>query len=532
MGLAEAEDRKEEEEDSLSEEFSEGEDDEELDQDLIGSTDDSGGMKILTDAELDFLTDSAPDTATPQLPSAPTRACRGARTDDKTRTTFICLNEDAFRDQIAKEQKKSSESLPKMPASGPTRAQRTGQSVRTTFICLNESSFNEQLQKEAVAVEKQSVARPVPSRPPRPSRPDRPPRPQKAKGPPRGGGGQNLNFPRFGAAPPARKANVSVVTPPPVSRKMPPAFRELIQTEKDYIAKLELIQRLYLTEIREKQILSTYETVSLFSNIEDLIPVNKSLLEDLLQLESDSTKSVGEVFQQHAQNFQIYGVYCSNQPNIHELLNEFKQNNKEFTCLLKKCFRVPECKKQDLESFLVMPLQRLCRYPLLLKELVSFEHHSMAKTGPATSGEHGICVWGEGISGVKRVEIAQHWVGIACGGVHCAAVSLGNSVYVWGKGREGQLGLGENELERDIPTLVPLYSSTNQPLKVMKVTCGPLQTAIITDNRELYLWGALNGQRIFVPTLQLFDGKPRSVRSVSFGVSCIFALLESESVCI
>ena len=526
--------------DSVSDEFSEGEDDEELDQEL-GESDDSH-VKILTDAEMEFLADVAVDTPKPEEPKGPTRATRTTNRLEKTRTTFICVNEDAFKSQLLKEQQKSVDSLP--ISTGPTRAARSRDAVRTTFICLNEEAFSAQLKKEADIQEekseppKPSVNEPpaVPSRPPprpdRPSRPDRPPRPLKKDSQQ---SQSQLNFPRFGNAPPARPAGRRASINPTISDKpisMPPAYIELIQTEKDYIGKLELITRVFLKEIREKQLLNSYETVSLFSNIEDLIPINKKLLEELSNLENQSSKAVGEVFQKNARNFKTYGVYCSNQPNIHELLTEYKEENKEFSEFLKKCFKLPECKKQDLESFLMMPLQRLCRYPLLLKELVSYENFTLKKTGPAESGEHGICICGGGDPDIKRVDIDQHWVGISCGGVHYAGVSLGKSVYVWGKGREGQLGLGKDVSQRDSPTLLPLYSDSNQPIPASKVICGPLQTAIIAESRDLYVCGILPNGPTFKPTLLLFDGKKRSVKSVSFGVRCFYIIVEHQSVCI
>ena len=40
------------------------------------------------------------------------------------------------------------------------------------------------------------------------------------------------------------------------------------------------------------------------------------------------------------------------------------------------CQANPECRKLDLESFLIKPMQRICRYPLLLKELHRFTPES------------------------------------------------------------------------------------------------------------------------------------------------------------
>ena len=94
--------------------------------------------------------------------------------------------------------------------------------------------------------------------------------------------------------------------------------------------------------------------------------------------------------------------------------------------------------------------------------------------------EHGICHIGNGKSEITRVNSIQKWSQVACGGLHFVALSFGNSIYVWGKGREGQLGLGNGVHFREDPTLVSLSSSIAIPVGIQKVACGPLQTAAIT----------------------------------------------------
>ena len=92
----------------------------------------------------------------------------------------------------------------------------------------------------------------------------------------------------------------------------------------------------------------------------------------------------------------------------------------------------------------------------------------------------GIFIWGNGKKEFQKLSNDyQHWSQVECGGTHYAALSLGKSVYIWGKGKEGQLGLG-SENQRDHPTLVPLYYSNSSPIKIKSIACGPLQTAAIS----------------------------------------------------
>jgi cell fate (sporulation/competence/biofilm development) regulator YmcA (YheA/YmcA/DUF963 family) len=113
-------------------------------------------------------------------------------------------------------------------------------------------------------------------------------------------------------------------------------------------------------------LLNKFEIVSIFSNIEAVLEVNNKLLADL----ESGERSLGAVFRTFAREFKRpYALYCSNQPNVRTTLRGYLDNNVELDKLCKAAFRQAESRKLDLESFLIRPLQRLCKYPLLLKAI-------------------------------------------------------------------------------------------------------------------------------------------------------------------
>lgn len=67
-----------------------------------------------------------------------------------------------------------------------------------------------------------------------------------------------------------------------------------------------------------------------------------------------------------------YVSFCSNQPAITSRLKEYKQSHAEFQGFLNDCLKKEECKKQDLASFLIQPMQRLCKYPLFFGQLEKY----------------------------------------------------------------------------------------------------------------------------------------------------------------
>ena len=262
---------------------------------------------------------------------------------------------------------------------GPTRAQalrgagtRAPQSVKgeeivrksTLYVCIDQTAFMAQLQKEQqIEIRRQTI---IQEQPPdlkkisileteTENEEEIKEEPKKSR---RG---------RFGAPPPARKLATSSSLS--IFANAPQVYQELINTEKSYIKDLLLICEVFLEPIRENFILQTFEIVTLFANLEELIPVNQALLKDL---EAAGVDGVGDVFQKHADRFKVYGSYCSNQPNIRDKISEYKEQYPLFSKLLRTAFRNPACRKQDLESLLISPLQRLCKYPLLLKELMKY----------------------------------------------------------------------------------------------------------------------------------------------------------------
>eukprot|EP00475_Leptophrys_vorax_P020711 TRINITY_DN2840_c0_g1_i3.p1 TRINITY_DN2840_c0_g1~~TRINITY_DN2840_c0_g1_i3.p1 ORF type:complete len:282 (-),score=83.25 TRINITY_DN2840_c0_g1_i3:27-872(-) len=83
-----------------------------------------------------------------------------------------------------------------------------------------------------------------------------------------------------------------------------------------------------------------------------------------------------------------------------------------------------------------------------------------------------------GLAGVKVVQIAV-------GEYHAAALSSDGKVFTWGYGKDGQTGSGTTA-NQDIPRRV----LTELPdKKIVQIACGGGHTGALTEGGELYLWG-------------------------------------------
>ncbi|KAL5564000.1 hypothetical protein UlMin_033747 [Ulmus minor] len=73
---------------------------------------------------------------------------------------------------------------------------------------------------------------------------------------------------------------------------------------------------------------------------------------------------------------------------------------------------------------------------------------------------------------------------IACGDSHCLAVTMEGEVQSWGRNQNGQLGLSSNE-----DSLVPQKIQAFQGVSIKMVAAGAEHTAAITEDGSLYGWG-------------------------------------------
>eukprot|EP00934_Nitzschia_sp_Nitz4_P006496 Nitzschia sp. Nitz4//scaffold145_size56662//25408//27333//NITZ4_006557-RA/size56662-snap-gene-0.86-mRNA-1//1//CDS//3329536577//6486//frame0 len=73
---------------------------------------------------------------------------------------------------------------------------------------------------------------------------------------------------------------------------------------------------------------------------------------------------------------------------------------------------------------------------------------------------------------------------IACGSGHTVVLTTDGEVYTWGRGDDGRLGHGDNGWK-----YVPRITQSLAGHVVVQVTCGSYHTAAVASNGDLYTWG-------------------------------------------
>lgn len=165
------------------------------------------------------------------------------------------------------------------------------------------------------------------------------------------------------------------------------AIIELIETEVNYGNDLRILKEEFYAPIKGNGICTQEELSKVFLNLQELVDVNSKLcnaLKEGLQasLEQDDNDfiylSVGEVFSNCVEFFDAYDVFCAQQRYSLELLENLVKKNDMLRIFLNVSREENnKLRKLDLKSFLVMPVQRIMKYPLLL--------HRIHKTTPKSN---------------------------------------------------------------------------------------------------------------------------------------------------
>lgn len=152
------------------------------------------------------------------------------------------------------------------------------------------------------------------------------------------------------------------------ARKREFIMAELLQTERSYVKDMSDCIQYYLKEMKNavsqvpKAIEGQHNVI--FGNLEDIYNFHEgTFLRELEHYES-SPEDVGHAFVTHASKFSMYVTYCKNKPESHTLLQS--GGGDYFERIQRK-----NQLSSPLASYLIKPVQRVTKYQLLLKDLLS-----------------------------------------------------------------------------------------------------------------------------------------------------------------
>ncbi|GAB1598667.1 neuroepithelial cell-transforming gene 1 protein-like [Argonauta hians] len=156
-------------------------------------------------------------------------------------------------------------------------------------------------------------------------------------------------------------------------------IQEIVQTEINYGRDLKIILEEFYIPMKKANLLETKELASIFLNLEELVHVNEKFTKQLLdKLQETSSKkdedyqkvNIGQLFQEYFHMFQAFEKYCVNQTSAIDILEQLERERE----VLRAFLQVSQAensllRRMNLKSFLMIPVQRIMKYPLLLNRL-------------------------------------------------------------------------------------------------------------------------------------------------------------------
>ncbi|EMS16071.1 Rho guanine nucleotide exchange factor, putative [Entamoeba histolytica HM-3:IMSS] len=147
--------------------------------------------------------------------------------------------------------------------------------------------------------------------------------------------------------------------------------QEILTTEVSYVKSLEDCEKYYHEVLKQSKIAKQEEVDDVFRDFDQIIAVNEQLKKTLMtEDENEDLEDVIVVkFKTIVPFLKAYKQFVSYNEKAFNIIADWEEN-KAMNELLEQCREsLPGDIKHDLRSFLIMPVQRLPRYVLLLKEL-------------------------------------------------------------------------------------------------------------------------------------------------------------------
>ncbi|XP_052524006.1 guanine nucleotide exchange factor VAV2 isoform X4 [Tympanuchus pallidicinctus] len=144
---------------------------------------------------------------------------------------------------------------------------------------------------------------------------------------------------------------------------------EIQETEAKYYKTLEDIEKNYMNPL--KLVLTPQDMEAIFINLEDLIKVHFNFLRAIDVSMMSGGSSLAKVFLEFKERLLIYGKYCSHMEYAQNTLNHLIANRDDVRQKVEECTLKVQDGKFKLQDLLVVPMQRVLKYHLLLKELLS-----------------------------------------------------------------------------------------------------------------------------------------------------------------
>jgi hypothetical protein len=147
---------------------------------------------------------------------------------------------------------------------------------------------------------------------------------------------------------------------------------EILSTEQSYVESLRVILEVFGGELIKQKLADDAQLRLMFPELRTLLNFNGDLCAQLEAKLADWhwTSCLGPTLLKLIPYLKSYTTYVNQFPAAQALLKRRATEDEQFAAALERASANPRCKKNDLDSLMIMPVQRVPRYVLLFDDLL------------------------------------------------------------------------------------------------------------------------------------------------------------------
>jgi hypothetical protein len=165
----------------------------------------------------------------------------------------------------------------------------------------------------------------------------------------------------------------------PTESKRQARINELIATEEDYVRDLEIVAVIFRDQLFSTKAITVSDRDIIFSNWDQLIEGNQKFVKMLHKKKREAMQTgmaierIGSTITFALETIEkSYIHYCNRLLTAEKLIERKSEDNGYFADQVKRFSRDPRCSGLNLAAYLLIPFQRVTRYPLLIKKIAEY----------------------------------------------------------------------------------------------------------------------------------------------------------------
>jgi len=167
-------------------------------------------------------------------------------------------------------------------------------------------------------------------------------------------------------------------------------IKELMESERLYVSDLQMLIENCFNPLEAVSWLPLNEKCLLIRNIQELFAFQQEFLEDmetsvkelkeklnkplpeeeLNKIMNECVRNISNCFIRRKKKFKVYSEFCSLHQEAINIFREYERKPEMISFI--RDFNGKTHSRLHLQDFLIKPVQRICKYPLLLKELIHY----------------------------------------------------------------------------------------------------------------------------------------------------------------